>query len=201
MPDLQYTRVGWQNAPNTSTPLSAANLNNMENGIVAATNAINSLQRDAESMDNDLDSLGNRVGILENTLVVHPSHVGMVIMTTMLDTMEKVIAVYGGVTWIQHSGYLLRADTTGITANNPTADGGEATHTLTVEEMPSHRHDLIRQLQPPSYNYGCVQASGSISNSSYQGSGATQYTDYAGGGQAHNNMPPYKNVYVWERTA
>lgn len=200
MPDLQYTRVGWQNAPNTSTPLSAANLNNMENGIVAATNAINSLQRDAESMDNDLDSLAGRVGILENTLVVHPSHVGMVIMTTMLDTMEKVIAVYGGVTWIQHSGYLLRADTTGITANNATADGGEATHTLTVDEMPSHSHQVSSGWED---HAGIDRLVYSAKQGSYQdyGIGAVPFIQNTGGGQAHNNMPPYKNVYVWERTA
>lgn len=146
------------------------------------------------------DSLATLIGKLQ-AYVNSRSYVGMIIHSTTLNTMAKVIAQYGGTTWIQHSGYFLYGATSNVAANNAASDGGEAVHTLTVEEMPSHRHDLIRQLQPPSYNYGCVQASGSISNSSVSGSGATQYTDYAGGGQAHNNVPPYKNVYIWERTA
>ena len=36
------------------------------------------------------------------------SHVGMIIHSSTLDTQDKVKEIYGGVTWIQHSGYILK---------------------------------------------------------------------------------------------
>jgi hypothetical protein len=32
-------------------------------------------------------------------------------------------------------------------------------------------------------------------------SSTNYYTDYEGGGQPHNNMPPYITKYCWERIA
>ena len=111
--------------------------------------------------------------------------------------MAKVIAIYGGTTWIQHSGYFLYGATSNVAANNAASDGGEAVHTLTVDEMPSHTHK--------------IRYTGGNANGIYGGMPGTSvdatpgYNDfivaYEGGGQAHNNMPPYKNVYIWERTA
>lgn len=125
------------------------------------------------------------------------SHVGMVIHSTTLDTMAKVIAQYGGTTWIQHSGYFLYGATSNVAANNAASDGGEAVHTLTVDEMPSHTHK--------------IRYTGGNANGFYGGMPGTSvdatpgYNDLIianeGGGQAHNNVPPYKNVYIWERTA
>lgn len=127
------------------------------------------------------------------------SYVGMIIQSTTLDTEAKVKAQYGGETWIQHYGYFLYSASSGVVANSAAADGGEANHTLTVEEMPSHKHGLFLEYgtSPSSYDYPTPL-------SQYNQLGPYgPYSDRmaeTGGGQAHNNMPPYKNVYIWERT-
>lgn len=75
--------------------------------------------------------------------------------------------------------------------------GGEKTHKLTIDEMPSHNHDL------------------SVRNSGLDGSSetynppfvykkqytVTAYSNKTGGDEPHNNMPPYITCYIWKRTA
>lgn len=73
--------------------------------------------------------------------------------------------------------------------------GGSATVTLTENQMPSHRHNIHYRTN--------VAASGNsglwvLGGSTYSGK-STSTNDSAGGGQAHNNMPPYLVVYVWKR--
>lgn len=121
------------------------------------------------------------------------SHVGMIIHSTTLDTEAKVKAIYGGTTWVKIEGqFLLGASSTH--AVNST--GGEETHTLTIDEIPPHSH---------SYNAGatCFAEGGSNDASQVAGNRNYQYLAIGntGGGQAHNNMPPFKAVYIWERTA
>ncbi len=48
----------------------------------------------------------------------------MVIHSTTLDTMAKVIAQYGGTTWIRHDGYMLRGASSNVTANQAQSDAG-----------------------------------------------------------------------------
>ena len=64
---------------------------------------------------------------------------------------------------------------------------GEKTHPLTVTEMPSHRHSM-----------GSLWRSGTGSDNRYQASAncgtMTRYTEYTGGGKAHNNLQPYAVV-------
>lgn len=71
--------------------------------------------------------------------------------------------------------------------------GGEATHTLTVDEMPSHTHNT----PVTSGSYTTMDGSGNTWVPIYNNSNV----GYTGGGQAHNNMPPYLAVYMWKRTA
>lgn len=106
-------------------------------------------------------------------------------------------SLFGG-TWEQIQNRFLLAAGSSYAAGNT---GGEATHTLTKNEMPTHSHEIYS-------GYGDI-----VSNVSdayrYQTWGSSDRgwktgnlgTSNIGGGKAHNNMPPYLAVYVWKRTA
>jgi hypothetical protein len=104
--------------------------------------------------------------------------------------------IFGG-TWEQIKDKFVLA--VGDTYTTVDVTGGEATHTLTVDEIPSHRH-----VTGPSHfsAYG-----GDLSdikqetNAGWKTNLDQINTGYTGGGQAHNNMPPYITAYCFHRTA
>lgn len=79
------------------------------------------------------------------------------------------------------------------------ATGGEATHTLTKDEMPSHNHYAAINGGTDSYGQNRTTI-GSFANKA-QGYSDSSTIFATGGGNAHNNMPPYLAVYMWKRTA
>ena len=85
--------------------------------------------------------------------------------------------------------------------------GGEANHTLTVNEMPSHAHNFDNCISGyPPYSLGRDGKDKyrmpliNILNPD-DTAGAGQYTNAAGNSKPHNNMPPYLTVYMWKRIA
>ena len=78
--------------------------------------------------------------------------------------------------------------------------GGASAVTLTADQIPSHSHSISSAIGWP------VNANSTehlVDNWGYSGWPRVPKitsTGNAGGGQAHNNMPPYLAVYMWKRT-
>ena len=123
--------------------------------------------------------------------------------------------LFGG-TWEQlEQGRVLLSQGTNYPAGST---GGEATHTLTVAEMPSHNH--VASTNNTGAHTHTIYRSGDgggpwtgiagSKNNEYAGnyttssSGAHSHTvtiNNTGSSQPHNNLPPYLSVYIWLRTA
>ena len=120
-------------------------------------------------------------------------------------------AILFGGTWEQIQGRFLL----GRSSSYPVGSmGGEATHTLTENEMPSHKGHLSSGIAG-GVPMGKGNYEGYLNSNvmnAYPGGNYRGWNVYAGnemhpaseavgGGQAHNNMPPYLSVYIWKRTA
>lgn len=83
----------------------------------------------------------------------------------------------------------------------PLSTGGEKVHTLTADEMPAHSHGFTgvnesSTMTDSAGNYPIRMYPDKAANWN-NGSGIAE----TGGGQAHNNMPPYLAVYIWKRVS
>lgn len=102
--------------------------------------------------------------------------------------------IFGGV-WerIAKGRTLVGVDENDTDFSSSEKTGGEKTHTLTISEMPRHRHDM---------NYG-DSLGGNGTGYAYSGtigSGPAAML-YAGSNQPHNNLQPYFTCYIFVRTA
>lgn len=98
--------------------------------------------------------------------------------------------------------------------------GGEKTHALTIEEMPSHNHSASTggagkhkhtvgyRKRQDAYGKGTLDAmhwitgtASTIATSEVANHSHTVTVESAGSGMAHNNMMPYITVRMWKRTA
>lgn len=91
--------------------------------------------------------------------------------------------------------------------------GGQYYHKLDIDEMPEHYHDtneftlvVNKNAVKIKSNYGSPTLIEGDFTNIVPNKFATKNEDGnatgdAGGGQKHNNMPPYLAVYMWKRTA
>ena len=98
-----------------------------------------------------------------------------------------------GGTWTKIKTFLYGADTAKQV-------GGEATHTLTISEMPTHNHRTINSDCIYNSNSGASRITVSTGTTAAFSQSHFTVTD-SGGGQPHNNLPPYTTCFIWYRTA
>lgn len=114
-------------------------------------------------------------------------------------------AIWGGTWELIGSGRTLIQSGSGYALGST---GGEASHTLSVAEMPKHQHIFRRQQW---YSFDTVSDDNIFSIYSWKTEpGGTTYKGYkgdvsaydpVGDSQPHNNVPPYLAVNFWMRTA
>lgn len=125
--------------------------------------------------------------------ITHP--VGMYVWLAV----ETDPATLWGGTWVRQPEGLTLVSAGGNYPLNST--GGEATHTLTVAEMPSHQHQMVNG-NTGGYDYSAwTKSSVVLHDAGAIGYAGNANTSYVGGNAAHNNMMPYKAAYCWLRTA
>ena len=150
----------------------------------------------------------------------------MIIESTTLNTMDKVIEQYGGEKWIQHSGYVLRGATSGVTVNTASKTGGNDSvsytpagsnsgmgvtmnavslshsggavqnHTLTVSEIPAHSHQMHS-----TGVLGATSGASGVTNTVSTGWKWIKNTANAGGGGAHNHGFTQPSAHSFTPTA
>ena len=131
--------------------------------------------------------------------------VGSVLITT---TNTNPGTIIGG-TWTAIEGKFLLAQSNSHPAGET---GGSENVTLTAANLPAHRHLIMNNNPADStptssntlarYDRSFGAREGEYYNlNTNSGEAVWGRTSATGSGTAHNNMPPYVAVYVWERTA
>lgn len=125
--------------------------------------------------------------------------VGSIFMSATLSTPAQVASAMGG-TWVKWGAgrVPVGVDTTQTEFKTVEKTGGEKTHTLTVDEMPSHHHNR-EYVDTTGGGAGFGKRNGFYYNGGWWGN--YDSTSNTGGGQAHNNLQPYITCYMYKRTA
>lgn len=94
---------------------------------------------------------------------------------------------------------IVGVDTSDTDFSTAEKTGGEKTHKLTKDEMPSHQHTLTgapyNSAGPASVNNGGSGYASGVGKLDYGGA------ETAGGDKPHNNLQPYITCFIWKRTA
>lgn len=106
-------------------------------------------------------------------------------------TIPAILSEIG--TWSQIQGRFI----VGVSASGGdfpyNSTGGTKTETLTLAQIPAHSHNVGRSLNAGSGTSRYTPTESGTANDTP--------TSSAGETQPHNNLPPYKAKYIWERTA
>ena len=213
-----FSRLGAENEQQNLTMKQFAEL--MTETIVTIQKDIKGLNESVDSLEKKDTELEQKDTSLDDKIKAYWKTIYPVGSIYVSVSSTSPATLFGG-TWTQIQDTFLLASGSTYSAGST---GGEATHTLTENEMPSHNHrpdnynsagsdttyqrQFTTNLHTSSESTGRSQVTVSSSSGVYAMTATTSsditganYTTKTGGSQAHNNMPPYLAVYVWKRTA
>lgn len=181
-------------------------LDSLESTVAANTSSITSLQGSVSDLDSSKqDKLANNS--ITTNLIADDAITGDKLASNAIQAVFDAIYPIGVIiagakpsigTWERIQGRFLWASNTAHPAGNT---GGSETVTLNVNQIPSHTHTL--KYEVPVWGGGTGQFQFNTGGV-WQGSSTyptNTVNNNTGGGQAHDNMPPYLSVDMWKRTA
>lgn len=164
---------------------------NVPVSVLAPTDSNNPTTK--QYVDNLVSTLTEQYASIIN--IVYP--VGSIYMSV---NAADPSTLFSGTSWEKLEGrFLLGSNST----YKPGSTGGEATHTLAYDEMPKHTHAMYSgngggdSTWEPDWGSYLVDSVTENKTTWWAPLGM----NYAGGGAAHNNMPPYLSVNMWKRTS
>lgn len=172
---------------------------NLKTTALTHTSALSNIGTSADASQSAINNaINTKLGQVSTLDQCYP--VGAIYMSVN-DTNPSTL--FGG-TWEQLKDRFLLAAGDSYTNG---ATGGEANHTLNTNEIPGHSHlqhqwTMIVSAGGNTGTWQPTSKSGGVQCAIKDDRDrTTRITESAGGGQAHNNMPPYLVVYMWKRTA
>lgn len=154
----------FKNKPDTTTPINATNLNNMQKLLVDLIYPVG-IYVEISDIDFDPNNSWGGTWVLEND--------GTVLVSKSSSNSSKFNDDIGTVV-------------------------GSETHTLTINEIPSHTHNVNLSAGTDTGISRLIISDWSWNTKNQQNSGLI---NSSGNGQSHNNVQPSKIVNRWHRTA
>ena len=181
------------------TPLSNVMLEGYEkdNSIIGAIEATDTLKNGLSKIENNIQNIitdiDDRFNNWQKDLINLFVPIGFEIITA--DSNFDPAQHYPGTTWKRIMGkFIVGVDDSDSDFNEVDKTGGEKTVTLTVAQMPKHRHSIA------------ITSMQLAAGDQYSRLGGQEYDNVqdeiiknAGGNEPHNNLPPYITKYIWER--
>lgn len=185
----------------------SSKLNSVDNSVDSMGNNLSSLTRSVNTTKTSLSMLQGKVSELEKAFEnaikemaeqTNPLRFMPIGYIYVSSDPTSPAELFGG-TWEALTDRVI-VGAGGKYAVNST--GGSETHTLTIDEMPSHNHTATVYSRA-SGSYSASEARliyQDYTTTSWVAEGRTWFEN-TGGGAAHNNMQPYIAKYMWERVA
>lgn len=173
----------------------SAHTSNKSNPHAVTAEQVNAYEKTVTFTKTEIQDLLSSA-IAQSKLDANP--IGTVITTTNNANPSDYI----GGTWerFAQGRTLVGVDESDEDFNSTGRTGGEKEHILTIDEMPSHSHQIGRW-NPSGTGYDQSQRKLAAAPNNASGVSGAVETATNGGNKAHNNLQPYVTVYYWRRVA
>lgn len=210
--NVTQTEINFKSDPQTQIDKNTSEISSLKTSVVHKSDIVQTTGSSTTSVISQkgvTDELGKKLDLTDALNKTYP--IGAIYIST---TETSPASLFGG-TWEQIKDRFLLGSGDTYTAG---ATGGKASHKLTINEMPSHRHRLLSASNWSTNCNGLIDFNttqvGGVANTN----GTEQYCDISsndnnaqgnkapfventGGDKPFSILPPYLVVYMWKRTA